>query len=118
MTSLETPSLEKEIPLHEEAVGGRAPERTVTEVTGNLRYDDIEEEPELHARTYVALAALFVLNMVQVRPPRLLYCYKHLHMLMSTALQYSALGHRSHWSTLNRRWLRSEWWRSSLPNSI
>jgi hypothetical protein len=32
----------------------------------NLVYDDVDEEPELHARTYVALLAMFVLNMVQV----------------------------------------------------
>lgn len=33
---------------------------------GNINYDDDENEPELHARTYVALAAMFLLNMVQV----------------------------------------------------
>ncbi len=32
----------------------------------NLVYDDVDEEPELHARTYIALLAMFVLNMVQV----------------------------------------------------
>jgi hypothetical protein len=29
-------------------------------------YNDDEEEPEIHARTYVALAAMFLLNLVQV----------------------------------------------------
>jgi hypothetical protein len=32
----------------------------------NLVYDDNDEEPELHARTYFALAAMFLLNLVQV----------------------------------------------------
>jgi len=32
----------------------------------NLTYDDIDEEPELHVRTYVALASMFLLNLVQV----------------------------------------------------
>lgn len=32
----------------------------------NLVYNDIEEEPELHLRTYVALLAMFILNLVQV----------------------------------------------------
>ena len=33
---------------------------------GNLIYENSEEEPELHARTYLALAAMFLLNYVQV----------------------------------------------------
>lgn len=32
----------------------------------NLVYDDNDTEPELHARTYVALSAMFLLNLVQV----------------------------------------------------
>jgi hypothetical protein len=32
----------------------------------NLVYDDLDEEPELHASTYLALAAMFFLNLVQV----------------------------------------------------
>lgn len=32
----------------------------------NLVYDDVDEEPELHARTYIALLAMFLLNLVQV----------------------------------------------------
>ncbi|KAJ9602586.1 hypothetical protein H2200_012779 [Cladophialophora chaetospira] len=35
------------------------------EVTQPLEYED-EEEPQLHARTYIALAAMFLLNFVQV----------------------------------------------------
>lgn len=34
--------------------------------TGNLVYDHNDEEPEIHARTYFALAAMFLLNFVQV----------------------------------------------------
>lgn len=33
---------------------------------GNLVYENSEEEPELHARTYLALSAMFLLNLVQV----------------------------------------------------
>jgi hypothetical protein len=33
---------------------------------GNLTYDNAEEEPELHARTYLALAGMWLLNYVQV----------------------------------------------------
>ena len=33
---------------------------------GNLVYENSEEEPELHARTYLALASMFLLNYVQV----------------------------------------------------
>jgi hypothetical protein len=33
---------------------------------GNLVYDDVDEEPELHARTYIALLSMFALNFVQV----------------------------------------------------
>lgn len=33
---------------------------------GNLVYENLEEEPELHARTYLALASMFLLNLVQV----------------------------------------------------
>ena len=32
----------------------------------NLEYDNVDEEPELHIQTYLALAAMFLLNMVQV----------------------------------------------------
>jgi hypothetical protein len=32
----------------------------------NLVYDHDEDEPELHLRTYFALAAMFLLNLVQV----------------------------------------------------
>jgi hypothetical protein len=39
---------------------------TVTPTVSNLNYGDEEEEPELHARTYFALAAMFLLNLVQV----------------------------------------------------
>ena len=38
----------------------------VTTSDANLEYNNDEEEPEIHARTYVALAAMFLLNLVQV----------------------------------------------------
>lgn len=40
-------------------------EQVITSVD-NLVYDDVDGEPKLHARTYVALAAMFLLNLVQV----------------------------------------------------
>jgi hypothetical protein len=45
----------------------------------NLVYDDEDVEPELHLRTYVALAAMWLLNWIQVvalqGPPSMV----HLH---------------------------------------
>lgn len=38
----------------------------LTDSPTDLVYDDDDEEPELHARTYLALAAMFLLNLVQV----------------------------------------------------
>lgn len=32
----------------------------------NFQYNNDEEEPEIHARTYIALVAMFLLNLVQV----------------------------------------------------
>jgi len=34
--------------------------------TRDLIYDEVDEEPEIHAKTYLALASMFLLNMVQV----------------------------------------------------
>lgn len=39
-------------------------EQTITQ-EGNLVYDG-EEEPEIHMRTWIALAAMWLLNLVQV----------------------------------------------------
>lgn len=43
-----------------------------------LEYEDAELEPELHARTYVAFAAMLLLNFVQVfaltGPPAVVSC--------------------------------------------
>ena len=52
------------------------------QIEGNLTYDDADEEPELHARTYVALLSMFVLNLVQVfalQGPPAVVRYIHLH---------------------------------------
>lgn len=40
-------------------------ENTKEEIEENLFYEE-DEEPELHAQTYFALAAMFLLNLVQV----------------------------------------------------
>lgn len=42
------------------------PINTASTEPGNLVYNDNDEEPEFHARTWFALAAMFLLNMVQV----------------------------------------------------
>lgn len=34
--------------------------------TRDLVYDNADEEPELHFRTYIAIAAMFLLNLTQV----------------------------------------------------
>ena len=44
----------------------RSDDMTSDSENDNLVYDDADDEPELHARTYIALAAMFVLNLVQV----------------------------------------------------
>jgi hypothetical protein len=33
---------------------------------GNLHYDEVDVEPEIHLRTWIACVAMFMLNMVQV----------------------------------------------------
>jgi hypothetical protein len=45
---------------------GETLEHVTNNSTTDLVYDDNDEEPELHARTYIALIAMFILNMVQV----------------------------------------------------
>ena len=40
-------------------------ESTKEQIEENLVYEE-DEEPELHAQTYFALAAMFLLNLVQV----------------------------------------------------
>lgn len=54
----------------------------------NLVYDE-EVEPELHARTYVALLAMFLLNMVQVvalqGPPAVVSCSPLSHMMIPSS---------------------------------
>ena len=40
-------------------------ENTVT-LEDNLVYNAVDEEPEIHMRTWIALAAMFFLNLVQV----------------------------------------------------
>ena len=52
---------------HHEQVGREdMKSESVPPVDANLVYDDDEEEPEIHARTYLALLAMFTLNLVQV----------------------------------------------------
>lgn len=37
---------------------------TVDPAKGDLVYDDADHEPELHYKTYIALGAMFLLNLV------------------------------------------------------
>lgn len=81
--------------LNSDSVQGHSPvqEKNLEEVkhleqavtsSGNLVYDDNEEEPELHARTYFALLAMFFLNLVQVfalQGPPAVVSYDHNHNL-------------------------------------
>ncbi len=54
-------------PVHEEtSEDEKHLDRVLTSSTGNLVYDNNEEEPEIHARTWFALLAMFLLNLVQV----------------------------------------------------
>ena len=50
----------------EEGAEETAVARTSDKNAGDLVYLDDDEEPEFHARTFIALAALFLLNLVQV----------------------------------------------------
>lgn len=53
--------------FHHEQVGrDDMKSESVPSLDANLVYDDDEEEPEIHARTYLALLAMFTLNLVQV----------------------------------------------------
>lgn len=57
----QAPSLDK--------VEGMSEEKQLEHVVSsenNLVYDEVDEEPELHARTWLAIAAMFLLNLVQV----------------------------------------------------
>lgn len=63
----------------------------------NLEYNDDEEEPKIHARTYVALAAMLLLNLVQVvalqGPPAVLdYIGKDLNNTAAQAWVPNALS--------------------------
>ncbi len=40
-------------------------ERTTSPPTGNLVYDNVDEEPVIHLRTWIALASMFIMNFVQ-----------------------------------------------------
>lgn len=53
-----------ELPMEKTSGAVRHVEDAVTE-EANLVYDE-DEEPELHTRTWIALASMFILNLVQV----------------------------------------------------
>ena len=53
-------------PDSEKDLSGEKRLEHVVTAENNIVYDEVDEEPELHARTYIALAAMFLLNLVQV----------------------------------------------------
>lgn len=53
-------------PLGEKSIEDAKHLEGIPASTANLVYSHDDEEPELHARTYFAVAAMFLLNMVQV----------------------------------------------------
>ena len=59
--SVEDPAIEKE---RRSPADGHVED--ILTANDNLEYDLDDEEPELHARTWIALAAMFLLNMVQI----------------------------------------------------
>jgi hypothetical protein len=60
------PVLQAHSPPSEKSIGEAKHTDFVPTSTANLVYSHDDEEPEIHARTYVAVAAMFLLNMVQV----------------------------------------------------
>lgn len=79
------PSISKNSKQKDIELDGEASHEEV--VSGNLNYNDDEREPEIHARTYYALAAMFLLNMVQVLallgPPAAVCIVFHLILYLS-----------------------------------
>ncbi len=53
----------KEVGHHVENQGDKESEATIE---GNLVYNIIDEEPEIHLQTYIAVAAMLFLNYVQI----------------------------------------------------
>lgn len=51
---------------HEQAGRDNLKSASPPSLDANLVYDNDEEEPEIHTRTYLALLAMFTLNLVQV----------------------------------------------------
>jgi hypothetical protein len=60
------PAYQAHSALGERSIDGTKPPESAHNLTENLVYDHDDEEPEIHARTYLAVAAMFLLNMVQV----------------------------------------------------
>lgn len=60
------PAYQAHSALGESSIDGTKPPESAHNLTENLVYDHDDEEPEIHARTYLAVAAMFLLNTVQV----------------------------------------------------
>jgi hypothetical protein len=65
-------------PLEEKSIEDAKHSEVVDSQSANLVYNQDDEEPEIHARTYFAIASMFLLNMVQVLalqgPPAVVSC--------------------------------------------
>ena len=55
----------EEQPRDQESISKHEPSET-EEVEGNLIYNNAEEEPELHLRTWIAVSSMILLNFIQV----------------------------------------------------
>ena len=69
--------LEEKVPPSEEQV------EVLKASEVNLTYDEVDEEPSLHVRTYIALAAMFMLNlvkMVALQGPPTFVCPGHTYL--------------------------------------
>jgi hypothetical protein len=60
------PAYQAHSALGEKSMDGTKPPETAYNLTENLVYDHDDEEPGIHTRTYLAVAAMFLLNTVQV----------------------------------------------------
>lgn len=59
---------------------------------GNLAYDDTEHEPEIHIRTWIAVASMFLLNFVQIialQGPPVVVCRMAMLFAKATSAQHS-----------------------------
>ena len=102
-------------PVAQEKIGDDDGHVNCVSVSGeNVEYDNVEEEPELRFQTYVAIAAMFLLNMVQVvalqGPPAIVRPVSHPANTLITDSKSTAHVYR----TRSQRTKAQNW----VPNSL